>query len=58
MRDLLIDYWLYCHCQFMRIKSPSDYMIQRIHDAVSLLDDDDVISLIVDIEPGKQVFTV
>ena len=45
-RQQLISYWLDCQCEFLRLDSPSDYMIERVRGSVELLDDDEVLDLI------------
>ena len=42
-RQQLVGYWLDCHCEFFRLDSPSDYMIERVCDSVEMLDDDEVL---------------
>ncbi len=45
-RSILVSYWLDCQCEFLRLDSPSDGMIDRVRYSVELLDDDEVLDLV------------
>ena len=42
MREVLIDLWLIAWCDQWGKLSPTDYMIYRVNQSVSLLSDDEV----------------
>ncbi len=45
-RSILVSHWLDCQCEFMRLSSPSDFMIERVRYSVELLDDEEVLDLV------------
>ena len=46
MREVLIDLWLIAWCNQWGKLSPTDYMIDRVNQSVSMLSDDEVIELV------------
>ena len=42
MRNIIIEMWLQAWCNQMRKSSPSQYMIDRVNQSVSLLSDDEI----------------